>query len=144
MEFVNANVKFFLNLAKTQTILNNRFDRGLGGLSFGEFLILFYLDQAENQKMRRVDIAEKVCMTASGITRMLLPMEKVGLIKSGPIEQDARARFAQLASGGKRHLNEALERLRIFAEEIIPASKPKEIKNFSDLLIEIGGKALMV
>lgn len=143
MNTINPSVKFFLNLGKTQTILNHRFDRGLNGLGFSEFLILFHLDQAESKKMRRVDLAEKIGMTASGVTRLLLPMEKIGLIKSGPIEKDARVRFVMIASGGKQKLADALERMEILAEEIIPAKKTKEIADLSDLLIEIGGRALM-
>ena len=94
--------------------------------------------------MRRVDIAEKIGMTASGVTRLLLPMEKIHLVKSGPIEKDARVRFVQLASGGKQKLTEVLDRLDLLAEEIIPNAKNKKIEILSDLIIEIGGRALMV
>lgn len=144
MHAISPTVKFFLNLGKTQTILSHRFDRGLGGLGFNEFLILYYLDQSDGQKMRRVDLAEKVGMTASGVTRLLLPMEKIHLIKSGPVEQDARVRFVTLTAAGKEKLKEALERLEIFAEEIMPAAKTKEIEALSDLLLDIGGRALMI
>jgi DNA-binding MarR family transcriptional regulator len=141
---VSPAVKFFLNLGKTQTILNHRFDRGLGGLGFNEFLILFYLDQSSEQKLRRVDLAEKVGLTASGVTRLLLPMEKIGLVKSGPIDSDARVRFVLLSASGQQKLLEALERLELFAEEIVPKTKIKEIDNLSETLLEISGRALMV
>ena len=144
MPITNPAIKFFINLEKTQSILSHRFDRGLGGLSFSEFLILFYLDQADGQKMRRVDLAEKIGMTASGVTRLLLPMEKIHLIKSGPTEKDARVRFVTISPAGKEKLTEALERLEILAEEIIPTTKTKEIEIFSDLLIEISGRGLMI
>ncbi|PIT88009.1 MAG: MarR family transcriptional regulator [Candidatus Magasanikbacteria bacterium CG10_big_fil_rev_8_21_14_0_10_36_32] len=137
-------VKFLINLAKTQTILNSRFDRGLGGLGFNEFLILHSLSQADNQTMRRVDIADKIGMTASGVTRLLLPMEKVHLIKSGPNEQDARVRCVLLASGGKQRLFEALERMELLSEEIIMPNQLDKISELSDLVVEIGGRALMV
>ena len=144
MTKINKSIEFFINLSKTQTILNGRFDRGLGGLSFSEFLILFHLSQAEGEKMRRVDIADKIGLTPSGVTRLLLPMEKVHLIKSGPIEKDARVRFVQLASAGKQKLAETLERLEVLAEDIIPNKKTKEIESLSGLLMEIGGRALMI
>ncbi|MCK9438890.1 MAG: MarR family winged helix-turn-helix transcriptional regulator [Patescibacteria group bacterium] len=141
---MNQSIKFFIDLSKAQTILSNRFDRGLGGLSFNEFLILFYLDNSENKKMRRIDIAEKIGLTASGITRMLLPMEKVRLVKSGPAENDARVRFVELAPGGKEQLTEALKRLEILAEEIIPKNKDAQIENLAKLLVEISGRTLMI
>ena len=144
MSAINPAVKFLINMAKTQTILNNRFDRGLGGLGFSEFLILYHLSLADGQKMRRVDIADKIGMTASGVTRLLLPMEKVHLVKSGPSEQDARVRGVILATGGKEKLTEALERIEVLAEDIIPSSGKKMAENFSDFLVDIGGRALMV
>jgi DNA-binding MarR family transcriptional regulator len=143
MQNINPAVRFFINLGKAQTILNHRFDRGLGGLGFSEFLILLHLTQADDQKMRRVDLAEKIGMTASGVTRLLLPMEKVHLIKSGPTEKDARVRYVLLAPAGKQKFSEAVERLEVLAEEIIPSTKTKEVESLSDLLVEIGGRALM-
>jgi len=144
MTKIDSGVKFFINLGKTQTILANRFDKGLGGLGFNEFLILFHLEQADKQQMRRVDLAEKIGMTASGVTRLLLPMEKVHLLKSGPIADDARARFVTATPAGKQKFTEALERLEFLAEDIIPAGKIKELNVLSDLLVEVGGKALMM
>ena len=143
MEKIDPKVKFFVNLGKAHSILSGRFDRGLGGLGWSEFLILFHLDQAEAGSMRRVDLAGKVGMTASGITRQLLPMEKVHLVKSGPVEKDARVRTVALAAGGREKLTEALERLEFLAGEIIPDGQAKAIAEMSDLLLELGGRAMM-
>lgn len=143
MKSIKPSIQFFIDLGKTQTILANRFDRSLGGLGFNEFLILFYINQSDNQKMRRVDLADKIGMTASGVTRLLLPMEKVGLVKSGSAEKDARVRFVSIASGGKQKLSEAIERLGFLADDIIPNKNTKEIQTLSKLLVEIGGRALM-
>ncbi|MGC9330074.1 MAG: MarR family transcriptional regulator, partial [Candidatus Hinthialibacter sp.] len=84
-----------------------------------------------------------VGMTASGVTRMLLPMEKIGLIKSGPVDEDARVRSVSLSAGGKEKLDEALERFEMLADDIIPDKKSNDIHILSDLLIEIGGRILM-
>ena len=144
MNTINLNVKFLLNLARVQSIMSKRFDRGMGnGVGFSEFLILFYLNQSDSQKMRRIDLAEKIGMTASGVTRMLLPMEKIGLIKSGSIDEDARVRSVLLSEGGKQKLDEALERFEILGEDIFSSVKIKEIEAASNLLVEIGGKILM-
>jgi len=144
MQTINPMVRFFLNLSKTHSVLANRFDRGLGGLGFSEFLILFSLDQAKDGKMRRVDLAEKIGMTASGVTRLLLPMEKVHLIESGPTESDARARLVEATPAGKEKLKEALERLEVLAEDFIPSNKAKDVVKASELLLEIGGRAVML
>ena len=93
--------------------------------------------------MRRIDLADKIGITASGITRMLLPMEKIGLVKNGDNEADARVRFFYLSSGGKEKLEDALDRFEMLAEDVISDDKVNNLKSFSDLLIEIGGKILM-
>ena len=128
---------FFLNLAKLQTQLSRRLDSKLGGLGLNEFIILHHLSEAEEEKMRRIDLAEALGFTASGITRLLLPMEKVGLIKKEVNHQDARSSFVALSAGGKRKLTEAMERLEIFAEDILPAEKNKKIEELSELLAEL-------
>ncbi|MDD5341140.1 MAG: MarR family winged helix-turn-helix transcriptional regulator [Patescibacteria group bacterium] len=143
MEKVSSAVKLLINMAKTQAILNARLDRGLGGLGFSEFLILYHLSQAEDQKMRRVDLADKIGLTASGVTRLLLPMEKVHLIKNGPQEDDARVRSVILGAGGKQKLTEALERIEILAEDIISPVQAKKIDDISDFIVDLGGKVLM-
>jgi DNA-binding MarR family transcriptional regulator len=130
-------LSFFLNLAKLQTQLSRRLDSKLGGLGLNEFIILHHLSEAEEEKMRRIDLAEALGFTASGITRLLLPMEKVGLIKKEANHQDARSSFVALAAGGKRKLTEAMERLEVFAEDILPAEKNKKIEEFSELLSEL-------
>jgi DNA-binding MarR family transcriptional regulator len=143
MKKTNASVKLIIGLAKTQTILSNRFDRGLGGLGFSEFLILYHLAQAAEQKMRRVDIADKIGLTASGVTRQLLPMEKVHYVKSGPNENDARVRWVIITDAGKQRLTEALERLELLSEEIIINCADKKLNQFTEFINEIGGRALM-
>jgi DNA-binding MarR family transcriptional regulator len=139
MKSMGSSLQFFLNLAKIQAVMTRRFDGSLGGLSLSEFLILLHLDSAPDQKLRRVDLAEKIGLTASGVTRLLLPMEKIGLIMKELNARDARVSFVRIASGGQRQLSESLERAELLAGEIIPAAKAKKIEAFSGLLSELGG-----
>jgi len=137
MSTINSSIKFCLNVAKFQTELTRRLDARLNGLGFSEFIILYHLSQADDYKMRRIDLAEKIGLTASGITRLLLPMEKIGLIKKEANEHDARVSYVVLASGGKIKLEEGLERMEIFCEDIIPANKIKKVEELSELLVEL-------
>lgn len=140
MKNTSITLKFFMNLAKTQFIMSRRFDGKLGGLGFNELMILYYLSQSREEKLRRVDLAEKAGLTASGITRMLLPMEKVGYVKREYAKEDARVSYVALAPGGKRRLAEGLERAEEFMEELISPDKSKKLENLSEVLAEIGGK----
>jgi DNA-binding MarR family transcriptional regulator len=134
---MNGSLEFFLTLAKTQAVLGRRFDGKLSGLGLSEFMILYHLSVAKNEKLRRVDLAEKIGLTASGVTRILLPMEKIGLIKREINKQDARVSYTILAPGGKRKLSEATERAELFAQEIIPPAKIKNIEKLSQILANI-------
>lgn len=137
MSKISTQLDFFLSLSKTQSVLTRKFDNHLGGLGLSEFMILFNLSQAENQKMRRIDLAEKVGLTASGVTRLLLPMEKIGLVKKEVNKDDARVSYVVLASGGKTKLEEAIERAELYSEELVPENKVKKLDELAQLLKDI-------
>lgn len=136
---ITEQVKFFVNLAKIQSELNRKFDSGLGGLSLSEFMILLHLSNAEGEKLRRVDLAEKVGLTQSGITRLLLPMEKIGLVKKETDKTDARASFVKIANGGKTKLIDGLERAELLAEELLDGTSAKKLEDLSGILSSLGG-----
>lgn len=131
-------LQLFVDLSKLQAIMNRRFDSGLGGLGLNEFIILLHLDQAPNTTMRRIDLAEKIGLTASGVTRLLLPMEKVGLVSKQVNADDARVSLVVLAPGGKRRLEETLERAELLSNELIPADRADEVASLTQLLNQIG------
>jgi len=109
-------LEFFLKLSKIQTVMTRKFDGYVGNLT--EFRILLTLSQASGKKMRRIDLADSIGLTASGVTRLLLPMEKIGLVSREIHPTDARASFVLLAPGGARELTEKLERAELFADDI--------------------------
>ncbi|QNK64953.1 MarR family transcriptional regulator [Pedobacter sp. PAMC26386] len=137
---INESLKTLMNIAKVQSIIARRFDRlSVHGLGFNDFMILYLLGQAVGEKMRRIDLAEQIGLTASGITRMLLPMEKIGLIGREANERDARVSYVVLTKTGKKLFEEAKETANALASEITPAKKVKNTKVLSDLLAEMGG-----
>jgi DNA-binding MarR family transcriptional regulator len=86
-----------------------------------------------------VDLAEKVGLTASGVTRLLVPMEKIGLVKRQANKQDARVSFVVLTPVGKRKLTESLEDAEYLAQEVLPSSKVKKLAGISDVLNRLKG-----
>ena len=139
MKLASNSLQFILNVTKTQSLLHRRFDGGLGGLGLSEFMILYYLACAPDKKLRRIDLAGKVGLTASGVTRLLLPMEKIGLVNKETNPDDARVSFVILAPGGKIKLEEGLERAELLTAEIIPDNKKKRIDDLSTVLTELVG-----
>lgn len=92
--------------------LNGKIHRKLGGalsvhgLGVSEFLVLVELRAAPGQTLRRVDLADRIGLTASGVTRLLNPMEKIGLVRKGASERDARVSLVTLSESGNRVLEE--------------------------------------
>ncbi len=137
---ITNKLNLFLNMAKVQAGITRRLDAGLGGLGFSEFMILYHLSQAKDETMRRIDLAEKVGLTASGITRLLAPMEKIHLIKKEPSASDARESLVMLARGGQEKLQNALEDAEDYADQWTKNVSTKSFEGLSEAINEIGSK----
>ena len=130
----NNSLAILFEMARLQTMAAREIDGRLGGgLGFNDIMILSYLSQAEHQRLRRIDLAQKIGLTPSSITRLLAPMEKLGLVKREAYEYDARVSFVSLAPGGKQLLAERLEAAEDLASELLQADGAKKL-----------GKALLV
>ena len=77
------------------------------GISVNEFLLLMHLEKAEKHRLARVELAKRLHVNASTITRMLAPMEKIGLVERLSDERDARLSFVVITDAGRRKLGEA-------------------------------------
>ncbi|MCF2491400.1 MarR family winged helix-turn-helix transcriptional regulator [Dyadobacter sp. CY347] len=141
MSTITPSLKLFLNLTTVQALITKRFDAKLSshGISLNEFLILFHLGEAPEEKLRRVDLAEKIGLTASGITRMLSPLEKLGMVKREANSRDARVSYVKLANAGKRILTEATATSEVLSDQIIATIKTKKLDELSKMLLEMGG-----
>jgi DNA-binding MarR family transcriptional regulator len=70
------------------------------GLTINDYEVLLFLSNAPERKMRRVDLAASVLVTASGITRILQGLERDGLVESRNCDQDRRVSYACLTEAG--------------------------------------------
>lgn len=139
MSSVSSALKLFLNLATVQAVMSRRFDGRLGSLGLTEFLILFHLARTKEGKMRRIDLADSIGLTASGVTRLLAPMEKIGLVKREADAGDARVSMVTIAKGGKRALEDALENAEELAKSSLAGTTKDEVVFASSLLQKLGG-----
>src|SRR5919198_1835141 len=77
------------------------------GLTINDYEVLLRLARAEDRRMRRVDLAAEVLLTASGITRLLAGLERNGYVERAACESDARVTYAQLTEEGRVKLRAA-------------------------------------
>jgi DNA-binding MarR family transcriptional regulator len=79
------------------------------GLTINDYEVLLHLSRAEQRAMRRVDLANQILLTASGITRLLDGLERAGWVCKRHCESDARVTYAVLTDAGHEKLVEASE-----------------------------------
>jgi DNA-binding MarR family transcriptional regulator len=138
----SESLEFCLRLTRAYAMLTRRLDNALSnlhGLSFSDFMILYYLDHAPESRLRRIDLAERLGVTASGVTRSLLPMEKLGLVARQPDPRDARVGYASLTKSGQQLLKYALASVEPIAKEAIQIMPVDKIKVLSSLLGQLAG-----
>lgn len=76
---------FALAFAAAWNRLEKRLDNNLGpikGISLAEYRLLHALLNAPKYRASRVDLAHTVGVTASGVTRALRPLEKLGVVST--------------------------------------------------------------
>jgi DNA-binding MarR family transcriptional regulator len=77
------------------------------GLTINDYEVLLRLSRAEGRRMRRVDIAQEVLLSPSGITRLLEGLEKSGYVERQNCESDLRVVYAHLTDEGMQKLRKA-------------------------------------
>ncbi len=134
---LSPTLSFFVSLSRIETVLSRKFDARLGGLGFSDFLILYALSVAPDGRLRRIDLADTIGLTASGITRLLLPMEKVGLVRREAHDGDARVSYVAIAPGGTARLSEAIERAELYCSDIIDTAEVAEIERANTIIAKL-------
>ena len=79
------------------------------GLTINDFECLLRLSRAEGQRMRRVDLAGELLLTASGVTRLLDGLEAAGYVERAACASDRRVTYAVLTEAGAAKLREAAD-----------------------------------
>jgi len=79
------------------------------GLTLNAYEVLLHLYRADEHRLRRVDLADRVMLTPSGITRLLEGLERSGYVERAACESDARVTYALLTEEGEAKLHAAAE-----------------------------------
>lgn len=105
------------------------------GLTLNDYEVLLVLSHAEGGKMRRVDLAETILLTASGITRLLEGLERVRYVCKETCPSDARVSYAKLTDDGRQKLSEAaVTHLRGIDELFLGRYSGSELATLAELL----------
>ena len=100
----------WLRLLRAHATLTRRMDTNLQAehdLTINDYEVLLALARAPDRRMRRVDLAGRVLLTQSGITRLLQGLENAGLVERASCATDGRVVYAQITENGYQRLREA-------------------------------------
>ncbi|WP_333863773.1 MarR family winged helix-turn-helix transcriptional regulator [Sphingobacterium sp.] len=129
-----------LNIIKVQSVITKKFDGlSLHGLSLTDFMILHILSHAPSNRLRRIDLAESTGLTASGITRVISPMEKMGLVIKEHNDRDARVSYVKLTVAGDRIFREANVTAEHIANKLLDGMAVTDLLIFATQLKSLGG-----
>jgi len=129
-----AWVRFLRAHAALTRELSSRLE-ALHELTLSDFDVLVQLYFAEGRRMRRIDLARSVLLTASGITRLLDGLESCGLVDKERCASDARVTYAVLTQAGVKKIEEARESHQADIEELFGSKfTAQEREQFAELL----------
>jgi DNA-binding MarR family transcriptional regulator len=70
------------------------------GLPVSSYEVLMFLAEAPGKRMRMSDIADRVLLSRSGLTRLVDRLEQLGLVSRCAAEDDGRGAYAKLTDAG--------------------------------------------
>ncbi len=110
------------------------------GLTINDYEALYELSRAEGRRLKRVDLARRLVLTPSGITRLLEGLEHSELVERVACPHDLRVAYAQLTDTGAAKLEQAScgheGSIRALMEEHL---SPTEIDQLAKVLAKVPG-----
>ncbi len=73
-------------------------------LTLGDYQVLVYLTEAEDQRMRMCDLADMLQLSPSGLTRRLDGLVKAGWVERSSSDTDRRVMLAAVTDAGRAQL----------------------------------------
>jgi DNA-binding MarR family transcriptional regulator len=132
----NLEAKLVRNFINLQSKIHKKIGTALSahGIGLSEYLVLNQLYTARNQKLRRSDLAEQVGLSPSGVTRLLNPMEKIGLIEKQDSPRDARVSLVALSDTGKKVTEEAKISFEYSSVALLESLDKNQLSTLSELI----------
>lgn len=90
-------------LARATNSVVRQIDRtvnGYHGIGLNDLRLLVELQESPDGCLRRVDLAERMGVTPSGVARQLAPLERIGLVDREKHPSDARLALVVLTAAG--------------------------------------------
>ena len=99
----SAELAAFARLMRAHTLLRKELETEVlspRNLTINDFEALMHLSRAFENRLRRVDLVERLMLTPSGVTRLLEGLQEAGLVENVQCTDDARVTWARLTQDG--------------------------------------------
>jgi DNA-binding MarR family transcriptional regulator len=103
-------IEAFVRLVRSSIAVTRELSAQLSadhGLSLNEYEALLTLVRAPESRMRRIDLANSLLLTAGGVTRLLDGLERQGFVAREHCSSDRRVSYAVLTKAGRDKLRAA-------------------------------------
>lgn len=108
------------------------------GLTIHDFETLLHLSREPARRMRRVDLADRLALTPSGVTRLLDGLTDSGLVEKASCASDARVSYAVLTERGHEVFTAAVETNDRTCRELLGRHlSPADLEQLSSLLAKL-------
>lgn len=144
MEPASSFVQIAHALGKAWGAIESTLSGNLGtilGITYAEYRLLAALGASVESGASRVQVAEAVGLTPSGVTRALRPLAELGFVENVRHPRDARLSIAKLTTAGEELLGNAESLLADLADGLA-AKSPLVAANpdgFVAMLTELAG-----
>ena len=103
-------IEAFVRLVRAHAAVTRQLSAQLSadhGLNLNAYEALLLLARAPDSRLRRVDLAGQLLLTAGGVTRLLDGLERDGFVARDVCSSDRRVSYAVLTEAGRDKLRDA-------------------------------------
>lgn len=108
-------------------------------LSFGDYEVLVHLSEAGDRRLRMGDLADRLGLSPSGLTRRLDGLVKLGYVRRMPSTADRRVMLATLTDDGLRAMRKAAEdHVASVRHHLIDRLDAEQVRALGDIFTSVG------
>ncbi len=114
-------------------------------LALGSYDVLTHLGETPDGRLRMNDLADRVLLSRSGLTRLVDRLQREGLVRRESCVSDARGLFAVLTPAGRARLDAATPTyLRGVRDHMLSRLDEDDLRTFGRLLDKLADEPLPV
>lgn len=104
------------------------------GLTLGDYQVLVFLSESEERRQRMCDLAGRLQLSPSGLTRRLDGLVRAGYVRREPSERDRRVMLAVLTDEGFDKLVEAApDHVRSVRRHVLDHLSHEQVRAMGDI-----------